>query len=631
MKRRQFLGGLAAFTAGCASTTGSETRTRPPLGGRDDDTGLGGSDTGSGSDDVVLADTGPALERRVPTSLTRSTGGDQDLKLNVLSGELPDDMVGHSFVVHAMPYGDGSSIFLGDGRVCRIDWDDAAFKARIQKTPCYYADHALDGHWAGFENKGLARFSMTLGARNHANTAFQPMGDRMLVTYDAGRPHEIDPDSLELVTPVGYTAEWPAMMPEWLTGLMNWPFAMIMSTAHPGYDHETGELFTVAFALAMMSDSSLDVIRWDGAGPLDVWRVVDESGQQVEILQAIHQIVLTRNALVIIDTSFLLELESMFQDDVEARAQAPDSVCYVVKRSDLVDGAETVPCKTVVLPRETVHFYADFDDSSGIVLHMAHNTASDPSEFLKAGDVRADNGAAVRSELYGLPVGSTDVGQIGRYVIDIDSGAVLESNVTEDLDVTWGGPALVTWRGSTTPDQYDDLYWCGVGYSEEIDVARIQALYADHPYRTVDIADLPTEGKPSTLFRVNVHGPEIGDWYAFPDGRCGLSPMFVPRAGRDDGGYVAVVVTSDDDSTAGSTGDEIWLFDADDLAQGPICRLGHDELDLPFTLHTSWMPAVAPRTATYRVSARDDLGDAVAEQFWDIQEVFEDQVFPNFE
>lgn len=627
MKRRHFLAGLAALSAGCAPTdrSGSGPDVRDPR-----DLGETGLDTGEAGPEVSLAETGPALERRVPSSLATASGEDQDLSLKVLSGELPTDLVGHSFVVHAVPYGDGSSLFLGDGRVCRIDWSDRGFKARIQKTPCYYADHALEGHWAGFENKGLARFSMTLGARNHANTALQPMGDRLLVTYDAGRPHEIDPHSLELVTPVGYTHEWPAMMPEWLTGLMNWPFAMIMSTAHPGYDHETGELFTVAFALAMMSSSSLDIVRWDGEGALRTWRVVDEAGDEVEILQAIHQIVVTRSAILVVDTSFLLELDSMFQDDVPAQAQAPDSVCYLILRDDLVSGSDTVTCRKLVLPRETVHFYADFDDSAGMVLHMAHNTASDPSEFLKSGDVRADNGEAVRSDLYGLPVGSTDIGQAARYVIDLATAEVVESDLVEDDTFTWGGPALATWKDShRTPDRYEDLFWCGVGFSEELNVERIQELYADHPHRSVAIEDLPTEGRPSSLFRVEVDGPGVADGYAFPDGRVGLSPMYVPRSGG--GGCVAVVVTSDDRSTAGSSGDEIWVFDAENLAQGPLARLGHEDLDLPFTLHTTWMESVKPREATYAVDIREDLGEAVAAQMWDIQAVFEDEVYPNFE
>ena len=47
----------------------------------------------------------------------------------------------------------------------------------------------------------MARISRQLGVRNPLNTAFLPMQDRMLLTYDAGRPYEIDTESLEVITP----------------------------------------------------------------------------------------------------------------------------------------------------------------------------------------------------------------------------------------------------------------------------------------------------------------------------------------------------------------------------------------------------------------------------------------------
>jgi hypothetical protein len=65
-----------------------------------------------------------------------------------------------------------------------------------------------------FSNYGIARFSLSLGLRNQLNTAFLPMKfaqdscERLLVTYDAGRPYEIDTDTLEVVTPVGSNQEW---------------------------------------------------------------------------------------------------------------------------------------------------------------------------------------------------------------------------------------------------------------------------------------------------------------------------------------------------------------------------------------------------------------------------------------
>ena len=131
---------------------------------------------------------------------------------------------------------------------------------------------------------------------------------------------------------------------------------------------------------------------------------------------------------------------------------------------------------------------------------------------------------------------------------------------------------------------------------------------------------------------MDAQGLEIRDTYAFPAGRFCLSPQHIPRRGATDDldGYIAIVVLSDDTSTEGSTGDELWIFDAADLAQGPLARLAHPDLKLPFTLHTAWMPAVAPRTASYNVDVRADHEEAVAKLNEELQAMFERDVYPNF-
>jgi hypothetical protein len=87
---------------------------------------------------------------------------------------------------------------------------------------------------------------------------------------------------------------------------------------------------------------------------------------------------------------------------------------------------------------------------------------------------------------------------------------------------------------------------------------------------------------------------------------------------------------SDDLSWQGSSGDEFWIFDAANLAQGPLCRLTHPDLDLGFTLHTTWMDAIAKRTATYRIPVRDDFAAGLATQTQEIKTLFENEVFPHF-
>jgi len=635
------LGGVAA--AAC----GGEHARRPGAGGARDtslgedtgydgpDTGSQGTDTGSQGTDTgspaPLADTGPVLEDRVPASLCTGVSGSLDVQLELLSGSLPTDLSGYVWFVHGTPAGDGDPVFLGDGQLNRISLPNATLRRRTLVTPCKLADEAVAGTSHAFENSGMARMSMSLGVRNLVNTGVVPLGERLLVTFDAGRPWEIDPHTMEAITPVGSLSQWRAALPEWMSWFIHWPFPLLMSSAHPAVDPDSGELFSVAYGLELLgSDAFLEVVGWDGSGPVRSWEVEDTSGSPVSITQSVHQLVLTRDHLVICDTSFLVEVDLL--SDEGAQAQSPDSVFWIIARKDMVASAEAVVARKLVIPREVTHFLADFDDGDGrIVLHVAHNPGADPSEFLEPGDEESLSGAPVRSDLYGLPAAPTDLGALARYEVDVDSCSVVSSEVVYDEHL-WGGPALVALGGPDAQERIDTLWWCGMGFAPELRLPRIETLYADHPYREVPLHELPEESKPATLVRVDTASATVVDHYAFPAGRVCLSPTFVPRTdGAQDEGYILCTMISDDTDTPGSSGDELWLFDAQDLAQGPLARLGHPDLDFPFTLHTAWTPTAQPRTASYQVDIRSDLEGEVSQLDAELQAVFEDSVYPAFD
>jgi hypothetical protein len=152
---------------------------------------------------------------------------------------LPSDLQGHAFIIGAtgsinsyrsdvasntvLPSHDGKTpLYNGDGMVYRIDFESltegAKLSARQIKAPCYYADIATNHctKYQGsegnpkstdlrFKNLGITRVSGPLGTRNQLNTAFLPLKfseaehERLLVTWDVGRPYEIDPKTLETV------------------------------------------------------------------------------------------------------------------------------------------------------------------------------------------------------------------------------------------------------------------------------------------------------------------------------------------------------------------------------------------------------------------------------------------------
>ncbi|MGB7892591.1 MAG: carotenoid oxygenase family protein [Microcoleus sp.] len=183
--------------------------------------------------------------------------------------KLPAGLHGYVFVVGALfqaddrPQEDGTAVFTGDGMMYRLGFerDRAILKTRIAKTPCYYADLALTpasdralwqpetafskkyslwSYFAAFRNGGPSRFSFFLGGRNQLNTAFLRVGDRLIITIDAGRPYEIDPDSLELIAPIGSTDRWIGILPivsQLISSVFrSYPFDVYINSAHPVVD-----------------------------------------------------------------------------------------------------------------------------------------------------------------------------------------------------------------------------------------------------------------------------------------------------------------------------------------------------------------------------------------------------------
>lgn len=589
--------------------------------------GCGGDEGGP-----TIAETGPALSHRTPTSLITASRDEIDVGLHVISGELPRDIYGHAFTICAIPHGDGSPAFNGDGMMYRISFDGArpALRTRMAKTPSWYVDQATRGTDDGFSNRGFTRISSKWGVHNQANTAFMPMGERMLATYDGGRPYEIDPHSMEVITPVGAQSEWESSLPD---SMSSGPFTLFFSTAHPYYDEHADELFTVNFRGEIFGEDGTftNLMRWDTEGELENWTVKLPDGTNAAIKQSIHQIGVTQDYVLIMDTAFFVEGQQ-FSDPSYAEAQSPDTVIYVISRGDLSAGSDEVVAQRVVIEREAAHFLCDYENPGGeITLHLAHNCASDASEWVREDDVLFGSGDEVRQELAGTPTTGTDIGILGRHTIDGESGEVVESELVWDPEFTWSA-ALYAHKGAHPPGQFEDIYWISTGFSDDRLTERMVDLYRDYPHRKVGVNDLQYVQKPASLCRLDVRQMGIADGYIFPPGRHGLSPQFVPRmgsTGRTDG-YVVCTVMSDDESWAKSTGDEFWIFDAANLQQGPLCRLGHPQLDLPFTLHTTWMPEVQPRTANYKIPAREDFAERMQDQPEDVEQMFEENVYPHF-
>jgi Retinal pigment epithelial membrane protein len=665
---------------------------------------------------------------KIPRSLMKlkRTEFTNKIELNLKKGKIPTDLQGHAFFIAPVgfsntPYGDGTPIFNGDGMVYRLDFDRPGIvflKSGIAKTPCYFADEATqtDERFKEyqFKNFGLGRFSLRLGLRNQVNTGFLPIKsfgeivERLLITYDAGRPYEIDTDSLEVITPVGSNKEWQSEIPLSLFPRLrlSFPFSPVLTTSHPGFDKQTGEVFTVNYVRSFVdilesapitipivdrllvelkkapksianfleqrvrqltgqdwvSDenfihqalkfsqlllSHTYLIRWDRKGAFERWKLVFPDGSPVIIKQSVHQIGITEDYIILADTGFKFELEQLLDNSfpilesienlrrlLMTQAQSPDTTLYIVHRQDLRSGKSPelseqeieVVVQKVVIPLELIHFLVNYENPAGnITLHGCHNAASDVAEWIHDSDITT-NLKKIPPHLRGLVGSQMDVNRLGRYVINGERGIVLESKVIYDAEKTWG-VGLSTYDERAYPAPIKNIFLQSFGFRSELITDFISNAYKDYKYRAIPLEQLKQikDGdSPPCLFRLNTESMNIDDCYKFSMDQVISSPQFVPRnhSTKEMDGYIVCTVISDQ-------GDEIWIFDAAKLNDGPICQLDHPSLDLGYTLHTTWLPSIGSRTADYYISVREDYEINKEDEL--TKKLFEEAVYPNFE
>ncbi|MGD1905957.1 MAG: carotenoid oxygenase family protein [Leptolyngbyaceae cyanobacterium] len=593
------------------------------------------------------------------------------------------------------------------------------------KADTEYADHGFQNHGIsrygdslGFRNQPNTAF---MPFRFETDDR-----DRLLVMSDDGRPYEIDTQTLDLVTPIGSNQEWRpqatkllpffpvlstshpyfdaeqqelitvnygrsiasflTMIPaleeaeklsedwvKWLEAIARLiRLDTLVQFLAQGASKLSLELLHLFFKLlselsGVSREDFVYLIRWDGQGDIERWRLVLPDGSPLAISQGLHQIGVTRNHIILVETAFVVGLSEILENPFPnapdlakllrrflAKAPASNSQVYLIRRSDLSKGqypAQSdkevkITVQPTEFPMEVLHFVADYDDSEGkVTLHVGHWCAGTASEWVRDYDVlAADHRTPVPEWLGGMHIRGTDIGRLSRYVIQPETGEVLEAKTMRDDPATWG-LALYTVRDALPTQQpahqIKTVYWYSEGVFPDLLTQFDIDLFKDYRYRLVPTETLLERakaglGQPACLFRLDTETMTIVDVYAFdcgtePGGNSFVvnSPQFMPRAGAGDDptdGYIACTVFVGERS-------QLWLFDGQDLAKGPICKLGHPELVFGSSLHTVWLPEVGQRTADYCVPVRQDYEALVKKKAKDwpaIETLFEEHVYPHF-
>ncbi len=473
---------------------------------------------------------------------------DRACRYAVSEGSLPRDLTGRALFT-VFPYeavfndrtlASNPHMLSAPGRLLSIDLDPAVdgtlhLETRFLQVPSWHIRQLAP---RAVVRTDFAEVSW-LGVMNLANTTPLPVfpqrhpdgriGRRVLMTYDAGRPSEIDPRSFSHVAPVGETSHYmPAVKSSFSP--------MIMTSGHPVYDPEPSAdcprgrlVYThlVPRALDLMHPSQrsiradLHVMSWDGeSSPSRPLRVCVD-GEPVLLDQAsAHQICLTREHIVIFNATLVLNgsalaepILALLHESVREtgpaalrpildrvwssvsewmHAPVPPAHCpvFVIAKRDLEEalrgGGNRITARRFVLPGELTHAVADHDDADGkITVFVQHNVGADPADQVEEGDRLVDGRIAERDVL-GLFTGSTDLNQVRRHVLDVRTGLVAtkafpdpEAPETFRYGLNLLPPvAPIAFEPASTPGRVGDLtraierlettYWISGGWIPDI-------------------------------------------------------------------------------------------------------------------------------------------------------------------
>jgi len=585
----------------------------------------------------------PASSPVLPDNYTvfNTSTFDSEMNLHCLEGETPSDIEGSLFICQCL--GSPEAFMVGDTNIIRMDFEgkEPRLTNRLMWTPTALARHKLKDTRHRFDFFGLMYLSPGMGMSSYTEGLYLLPDGRLGVTSDVDRPWVIERDSLQAVTPVGRRDEWLPMLADNAGEVMGGLFAGY-NNSHVLYtDHEKAEVFLVNYRLKRPgSGHPVKLIRWDGCHDFESWIVVDGNGAEIEIKQSIHELVFTRDYILLADTAFVAGTE-MFTPWKNAKLPHYKTVVYIIDRRDLKSGKNTVPSKQIVVDKPCIHLIPEYENPNDkITVYMLHTLATNTAEILRSYDRDLD-GNLFPKHLTGygtLPV--LDLSSVGKHLIDVAHSTVVGSEYISDMPYCWG-PYLYTYMGrQIEPYHGQDLFIMFKGFSRDILPKRIFNAYKNVDARQVPLEDM-VGGKGfhhnNSICRVTTKDFAIADSYVFPDRTLLYTIATLDSKDQAGAGYVIAGVVTDRAAGEQSSGHEYWIFNASNLAKGPICKLGHESLNNSTLFHAVYIPTTVAKKldqkkVSYQIPIRADYPKEELEK-WDISvlECFEDVIWPLYD
>lgn len=523
--------------------------------------------------------------------------GDRNHRLEVVEGAWPTDLDGGVLIVGPDKPHPGGHWFDGPGLVARIELVPDALgripvTVRRIRTPLAKIRERVPGLFRKVAFLELSPF----GLSNLANTNVEPIAGRCFVGYDAGRPIEIDPTTLEYLTPVGANDEWHQSVP----GLLE---PGISVAAHPAASPEESTLYFVNYDPVPTGRRTF-IARWRLDGPVERWRLGN-----IGEFDSIHDVKASRRYLVISDLPFVVEPEAVMGKGPRTRANQTHTSLWIVAKDDLTHTpiGGTVPVREVRLPMPTGHLVVDEDDDEGLVVRCEHIPLQDLQVVYGPTSRRHLGGGPIDPEYWGMVMLSVQPHVVGRYVIDLDGERARVREQQTATDERFWGAVLGTYD-RTTPAaraRVEQGWYAGMGFDPAMVTEEWWSLYGEDTRPcVVEPSAFPTDPRPAALAHFDLTAMKLVDSFEFDAGRFPTPPTFVPRRGAEtpNDGYVVVLVHQDGAKA-------IQVFDAQDVGRGPIATATAPDFHPNLLLHSCYVPPDPSPRPDYRVPVgRDVIG-----------------------
>jgi hypothetical protein len=169
---------------------------------------------------------------------------------------------------------------------------------------------------------------------------------------------------------------------------------------------------------------------------------------------------------------------------------------------------------------------------------------------------------------------------------------------------------------------------------------RIYHAYKNVKNRRVPLDEMLGDHGPrhnGSICRITTDEFSIADAYILPD-RVFL--YTIAHLNSDDPkkpGYIIAGIATDEKASTSSSWHEYWIFEANDLKKGPVCKLGHPSLNNSTLFHAVYLPEslsskLNQKEVTYYVPLREDYPNEELKK-WDgsVLKCFEETIWPYFD